>query len=97
MPDDSFYGNQGGQHNHFAVGKMEDICQADDRYFDFLEGQVRELKEEKNQSILVSMFRAHTGSRCRTKRRQVTGILPTPVTSESTPASLPNVEATPMQ
>ena len=81
-----------GNINHFAGGKMEDICQADDRYFGFLEGQIRELKEEKNQSILVSMFRALTGSRHRTKRRQVTCIPPTLVTSESTPASHLNVE-----
>ena len=43
------------------------------------------------------MFRALTGSRCRTKRRQVTGILLSLVTSESTPASHPNIEATHMQ
>ena len=51
------------------------------------------MKEEKNQSILVSVFRALTGSRCRTRRRQVTGIPLTLVTSESTPASHPNVGA----
>ena len=75
---------------------MENIYQADEWYFDFLEGQVRELKEEKNQSILVSVFRALTGSRCRTRRGQVTGIPLTPVTSESLPASHPNVGATTM-
>ena len=83
--------------SHFAGGKMENVYQADERYFNFLEGQVRELKEERNQSILVSMFRAATGSRCRTERRYVTGILPTLVTLESTPASHPNIEAIPMQ
>ena len=97
MPDDSFCDNEEGDIDYFPGGKMEDIYQADDRYFDFLERQVRELNEEKNQSILVSMFRALTGSRCRTKRRQVTGIPLTPVTSESTPTSHLNIEATSMQ
>ena len=86
-----------GDIDHFAGSNMEDIYQADDRYFDFLKGQVREVKEAKYQSILVSMFRVLTGSRCRTKRRQVTGIPLAPVTSESTPASHPNIEATSMQ
>ena len=59
--------------------------------------QVRELKEEKNQSILVSVFRALTGSRHRTRRRQMTGIPLTPVILESTPASHPIVGAATMQ
>ena len=71
---------------------MENIYQVDERYFDFPEGQVRELKAEKNQGILASVFRALTGSRCRTRRRQVTGILLTLVTSESTPVSNPEAE-----
>ena len=66
---------------------MENINQADEQYFDFLKGQAGELKAEKNQSILATVFRALTGSSHRTKRRQVTGILPTAVTLESTPAS----------
>ena len=86
-----------GDIDQFTRGKMEDIYQADDRYFDFLEGQVRELKEEKNQSIVVSMFRALTGIRCRTKIRHVTSIPLTLVTSESTPASHSNTEAASMQ
>ena len=76
---------------------MKDIYQADNRYFDFLKGHLRELKEEGNQNILVSMFRALTGIRHRAKRRQVTGIPLTLVTSESTPPPHPNVEAASMQ
>ena len=81
-----------GDIDHFTGSKIENICQADERYFHFLKGQARELEAEKYQSILASVFRALTGSRCRTRRRQVTGILPTLVASESTPASNPEVE-----
>ena len=73
--------------DHFASGKMENIYHADKRYFDFLKHQVKELKAEKNQNILASMFRAFTGSRYRPRRRQVTGIPPMLVTSEPTPVS----------
>ena len=83
-----------GDIDHFTWSKMENIYQADERYFNSLEGEVRELKEEKNQSILVSAFRALTGSRCRTRRRHVTGIPPTLVTLESTPVSHLKVGAT---
>ena len=83
-----------GDVNHFAGGKMKKTYQTEAMYFHYLEGQERELKEEKNESILVSTFRALTGSRHRTKRRQGTDFPLTPVTLESTPASHPNVEAT---
>ena len=33
--------------NHFTRGKMKNIYQANEWYFDYLEGQVRELKAEK--------------------------------------------------
>ena len=45
-----------GNINHFAGGKMENVYHADERYYNFLEDQVKELKVEKNQSILASMF-----------------------------------------
>ena len=73
--------------DHFAGDKLDNIFHADERYFNFLEDQAKELKAEKNQSILASMFRALTGSRHRTKRKQVTGILSMPLTSESIPVS----------
>ena len=76
-----------GNIDHFTGGKMENIYNVDERYFDFHEEQVKELKAEKNQSILASIFRVLMGTRCRTRRRQVTGILPMLVTSESTSVS----------
>ena len=42
---------------------MENIFHADEQYFNFLKGQVRQVKAEKNQSILASVLRALTGSR----------------------------------
>ena len=43
---------------------------------------------ERSQGFITSIFRALTGSRCKTKRKQVTRIQPTPVTSETyTPAT----------
>ena len=42
--------------DHFAGGKMENIYHVDERYFDFLEDQVKELKAEKNESIIASTF-----------------------------------------
>ena len=42
--------------NHFMGCKMDNVYHKDKRYFDFLENQVKELKSEKNQSILSSMF-----------------------------------------
>ena len=45
-----------GNINYFAGGKMENVYRVDERYFDFLEDQVKDLKAEKSQSILGSMF-----------------------------------------
>ena len=43
---------------------------------------------ERSQGFITSVYRALTGSRCKTRRRQVNGIPPTPVTTEShTPAT----------
>ena len=38
-----------GNTSHFTGGKMENIYHVDERYFDFVEDQVKELKAEKNQ------------------------------------------------
>ena len=63
-----------------------------DKYFEFLKQQVKELHMERGQGFITSMFRALTSSRCKTRRKQVTGIPPTPVTIGShTPAALSNV------
>ena len=65
-----------GDIDHFAGDKIENIYHADDRYSDFLEDQVKELKAEKCQNFLGNMFRVLTGSRQRTRHRQLTGIPP---------------------
>ena len=53
--------------------------QTADKDFNFLEAQVREIDTERNQSVLTSIFRTLTGTRHRTRRRQVTSIPPTPI------------------
>ena len=45
-----------------------------------LDQQVKELHMERSQGFITSIFRALTSSRNKTRRKQVTGILPTPVT-----------------
>ena len=56
------------------------VYQADNQYFEFLNQQVKELHMERSQGFITSVFRAVTGSICKTRRKQVTGILPMPVT-----------------
>ena len=73
--------------DYIAGGKMEIVYLADDWYFEFLNQQVKELHMERSQGFITCIFRALTSSRCKTRRRQVTGILPMPVTTGShTPA-----------
>ena len=48
--------------------------------FTFFESQVRDLNAERNQSLINSIFRTLTGTRCKIRRRQVTSIPPTPIT-----------------
>ena len=67
---------------------MEMVYQDDDSYSEFLNQQVKELHMEKSQGFIKSIFRSLAGSRCKTRRKQVTGIQPTPVTIGShTPAT----------
>ena len=41
-----------GDVDHFTAGKMENIYQVDERYYNFLERQVKELKKrEKSEYI----------------------------------------------
>ena len=57
-------------------------------YYEFLNKQVKELHMERSQRFITSVFSALTGSRCKTWRKQVTGIPPTLVTIGShTPAT----------
>ena len=77
-----------GDIDYLGCGKMGMVYQADDRYSKFLDQQVKELHMERSQGFITSIFRALTGSRCKTRRKQVTGITPTPVTIGShTPAT----------
>ena len=74
---------------------METVYQVDDQCFEFFEGQVREWQVERNQGFITSVFQTLIGSRHKTRRRQVTGIPPTPVTSGSaTPVTAPDAQAT---
>ena len=79
-----------GDIDHFAGGKMENIYHVDDRYSNFLQEQVDNLKAEKNQSFLTDMLRALTDNRSRTRCWQVTGIPPMPITPESIPLTRGN-------
>ena len=68
--------------------KMEMVYHSYNQYFEILNQQVKELHMERNQGLIKSVFRALTGSRHKTRRKQVTGILLTPVTIGShTPAT----------
>ena len=85
-----------GDIERFSGEGMGVIYQATDKDFNFLEAQVRELDAERNQSVLTSIFRSLTGNRCKTRRRQVNGILPTLITWCATgPTVIPSVAATP--
>ena len=84
-----------GDINYFMSGKMETIYQADNQYFVFFEGQVRELQVERSKGFITSVSWAFMGSRHKTRRRQVTGIPPMPVTSGlATPVTALNAQAT---
>ena len=69
-----------GDINYMGGGKMEMVNWADDEYFEFLNQQVKELHMEGSQAFITNVFRALTGSRCKTGRKQVIGIPPTLVT-----------------
>ena len=70
------------------------ICQATDEDFNFLEAQVGELDAERNQSVLISIFRSLTDTRDKTTRRQVTCIVLMLVTlGANGPTVIPSVKA----
>ena len=74
--------------DYIGGGRMEMVYQANDQYFKFLNQQVKELHMERSQGFITSTFRALTGNRCKTRRKQVSGILPSPITIGShTPAT----------
>ena len=67
--------------DYVGGGKMEMVYLADN-YFEFLDQQVKGLHKERSQGFITSVYSALMGSRHKTRRRQVTGIPPTPVTME---------------
>ena len=72
------------------------IYQATDDDFNFFESQTGEFNAERNQSIMTSIFRTLTGTRYKTRRRQVTGIPQTPITlGAASPTVIPSVAAYP--
>ena len=74
--------------DYVGGGKMDMVYQANDWYFEFLNQQVKELYMERSQGFITSIFRVLTGSRHKTRRKQVTGIPPVLVTIGShTPAT----------
>ena len=57
--------------NKFLREEMDVISQAADEEFNLFKAKVRELDVERNQSILTSLFMTITGTRCKTRGRQV--------------------------
>ena len=43
--------------NHVGGGKMKMVYQADDKYFKFLDQQVKELYMERSQGFIANVFR----------------------------------------
>ena len=64
----------------FSGEEIDLIYQTADEDFNCFAAQVREVDAERNQSTITSIFRTITGTRHKTRRRQVTGIPPRPTT-----------------
>ena len=91
----AFIITEDGDTDRFSGEGMGVIHQATDKDFNFLEAQVRELDAERNQSVLISIFISLTGTRHKTRRRQVTSIPPTLITPGATgPTVIPSAAAT---
>ena len=92
----AFIITEDGDIDQFSSEGMGVIYQAADEDFNSLEAQVRELDAQRNQSVLTSIFRSLTGTKYKTRRRQVTSIPPMLITPGATdPAVMPSVEAIP--
>ena len=86
-----------GDISKFSGEEMDVIYQVADEDFNFLKAQLRELDAERNQSILTSLFRTITDTRHETRRRQVTGIPPTPITlGVASPTNMAKTLGTPV-
>ena len=69
-----------GHIHKFLRPEMDVIYQASDEDFNFSKTQVRKLNAERNESVSTSIFRTITGTRHKTRRRQVTSIPPMHIT-----------------
>ena len=69
-----------GEIHYMGGGKIEMVYWGDDKYFKVLNEQVKEFHKKRSQRFITSVFGALTGSRCKTRQKQVTGIPPTSVT-----------------
>ena len=76
----AFFITEDSDIDYIGGGKMEMVYQADAQYFEFLNQQVKQLHVERSHGFIKSVFRALTCSRCKTRRKQVTGIPPMLVT-----------------
>ena len=75
---------------------MDVIYQVADKDFNFFKAQVGELDAERNQSIITSIFRTLTGTRQKTRRRQVTSIPTILITpGVASPMIIPSFATTP--
>ena len=68
--------------DYMGGSKKEMVYWADDKYIKFLDQQLKELSMERSQGFITNVYRDLMGSRCKTRKKQVTGIPPTPVTKE---------------
>ena len=80
----------------FEGEEMDSSYQANDQYFNFFEEEVKDLQAKKSKGIITSVsFLALTGSRHKIRRRQMTGIPPTPVMMGTvTPVTATDIQAT---
>ena len=85
----SFVIIDGSDIDYVGGGKIGMAYQADNQYYKFLNQQVKELNMERSQWFITSVFRALKGSRCKTRRKQVTGIPPIPVAIGSHTPAIP--------
>ena len=70
-----------GDTNHMGGSKTEMVYGTDDEYFEFLDQQVKKPHMERSQGFMTHVYRALLCSRHKTRRKQVTSIPPTPVTT----------------
>ena len=91
----AFIITEDGDIEKFTGEEVDAIYQDADEDFSFFETWVKELDAERNQSIITSNFRTLTGTRCKTRKRQVISIPPMLITLGAVnPTIIPSVAAT---